>query len=135
MSQPTPPLFSHYVRSEPLNPKDFIDITPMAKQAGFYFPHTGISQHAYFQAIDVSDAMVICSKDDLTRQLLKLAWRAARKVPTQSQVVFTVCQPPSQHNLYVNRSLDLVASIEHNKQGQPMLIITTKEEVMATSQD
>ncbi|PQJ55601.1 hypothetical protein BTO01_22590 [Vibrio jasicida] len=49
--------------------------------------------------------------------------------------MFTVYQPPIQNNLYVILSLDLLANIEHNKQAQAMLIITTKEEVMAASQD
>lgn len=128
MSQTIPPLFGHYVLNDALDPSGFIDITSTAKDAGFYFPYTGISQQAYFQAVDVPDVIIECSKEKLTLQLLKLARRAARKVPAQSQVPFTVCQPPSLDNLYVNRSLDLIASIERDRHDQPMLIITTKED-------
>ncbi|WP_299142478.1 hypothetical protein [uncultured Vibrio sp.] len=46
MSQTTPPLFSHYVVNDALDPSGFINITSVAKQAGFYFPFTGISHPA-----------------------------------------------------------------------------------------
>lgn len=128
MSQPTTPTFAHYMQSGVLHQKDFIDITEMAKASGFYFPFTGISQAAYFQAIDVPNRVVTCSNEDLTRQLLKLAWRAARKVPSASQASFTVCKPPSENSVYVNSALDLVLSVEQNQQGKPILIITTGEE-------
>ncbi|WP_299142094.1 hypothetical protein [uncultured Vibrio sp.] len=128
MSQTTPPLFGHYVVNDALDPSGFINITSVAKQAGFYFPFTGISQQAYYKAIDVPGSLIKCSKEKLTLQLLKQVRRAARKVPMQSQTPFTVCQPPSLDNLYVNRSLDLIASIERDQQDQPMLIITTKED-------
>ncbi len=122
------PSFSQYVTSTPLNTVDFIDITQPAKDAGFYFSYTGLSQHAYYQAVDVPNRAIALSNQDLTRQLLKLAWRAARKDPSKSEVSFMVCVPPQTDNVYVNRSLDLIARIEHNQQGDPILIILTTEE-------
>lgn len=122
------PTFGQFVSSDSVHQNDYLDITLLAKAAGFNFPYTGISQAAYYQAIDVSDCLIQSSPEGLTQRLLKLAWRAARKHPMQSQVTFTVCKPPTKDSVYVNQPLSLLASIEHNRQQQPILIITTTEE-------
>ncbi|EJV0278478.1 TPA: hypothetical protein ACN30R_003210 [Vibrio parahaemolyticus] len=128
MNNLPPPSFDQFVQSKPQDTANFIDVTILAKNAGFYFSFTGLSQTVYYQAIDVPNRAVALSPENLTRQLLKLAWRAARKDPSKSEVSFAVCVPPSADNVYVNRPLDLIARIEHNPQGQPILIITTMEE-------
>ncbi|MEZ9546005.1 MULTISPECIES: hypothetical protein [Vibrio] len=65
MSQTPPPLFGHYVLNDALDPSGFIDITATAKDAGFYFPYTGISQQAYFQAVDVPTLSLSAAKRSL----------------------------------------------------------------------
>ena len=69
MSHDSPPAFGQFVTITPQNTAAFIDATNFAKEAGFYFSYTGISQHAYYQAIDVPDCAVSASTEALTRQL------------------------------------------------------------------
>lgn len=122
------PTLGQFVSSDSVSQNDYLDITLLAKAAGFNFPYTGISQAAYYQVIDVPNCLIQSSPEGLTQRLLKRAWRAARKHPMQSQVTFTVCKPPTKDNVYVNQPLSLLASIEHNRQQEPILIITTTEE-------
>ncbi|MFM2588221.1 hypothetical protein [Vibrio sp. TBV020] len=122
------PTLGQFVNVEPVSQDAYIDITTLAKNSGFHFSYTGMSQTAYYQAIDVPNCLAQSSPEGLTQRLLKLVWRAARKHPMQSQVTFTVCKPPTKDSVYVNQPLSLLASIEHNKQQEPILIITTTEE-------
>lgn len=123
------PTLGQFVSSDSVSQNDYLDITLLAKEAGLNFSYTGISQAAYYEAIDVPNCPIQSSLEGLTQRLLMMAYQAARKHPMQSQVTFTVCKPPTKDSLYVNQPLSLLASIEHNKQQQPILIITTTEEV------
>ncbi|AUI88921.1 hypothetical protein BS333_21310 (plasmid) [Vibrio azureus] len=126
------PQFSKHIKEKTLEVEalDFVDITNQAKEAGFYFECTGISRLAFNTVVNVPETLQECSQDSLIRQLLKLAWRAARKVPESSQVTFTVCKPPTVDSIYINQPVDLFCSIELSNEKIPMLIITTKEEVL-----
>ncbi len=126
------PQFSKHIKEKTLEVEalDFVDITTQAKEAGFYFECTGISRLAFNTVVNVPETLQECSQDSLIRQLLKLAWRAARKVPESSQVTFTVCKPPTVDSIYINQPVDLFCSIELSNEKIPMLIITTKEEVL-----
>ncbi len=124
-----PPTLGQFVSHHVVSEQNFIDLTAPATEAGFHFTYTGMSQAAYYQAIDVPGRIDLLSSKDLTRQLLKQVWYAARKHPHQSQVRVTVCKPPTTEDVYVNQPLSLMASIEHNHKQQPVLIITTLEEL------
>ncbi|GLO64093.1 hypothetical protein MACH09_46010 [Vibrio sp. MACH09] len=122
------PILGQFVASSPIDEDMFMDVTNAAKNAGFNFSYTGLTQNVWFAVIDVADTAITLSQEAQTHQLLKLAWRAARKVPTQSQVSFTVTKPPVHSCIYVNQPLSLLASIEINTKGHPILIISTEKE-------
>lgn len=130
MSSTTSPTLGHFVSIDAHSTESTIDVTQFAQAVGFRFPYVGMSQQAYFEAVDVPGRVPGLCNDNLMRQLMKLVWWEARKVPTQSCVAFTVCKPPSFENPYVNRPLSLIASIEQNQHNEPMLIITTAEEAL-----
>ncbi len=130
MSTTTSPTLGQFVSADAVSIEDTIDVTKVAHEVGFKFPYVGISQQAYFAAIDVPGRIPGLCNDNLTRQLVKLAWWKARQVPTHSRVAFTVCTPPSEANLYVNRPLTMIASIEYNQQQSPILMITIAEETL-----
>lgn len=117
-----------FVASKPIIEADYLDVTMLAKEAGFHFSFIGISQAVHFQVVDVPERIGAYPIEMITKQLLKRAWREARKFPSQSQVSFTVCKPAAKDDIYAHHPVTLVASIEHNVKSRPVLIITTLEE-------
>ena len=118
-----------FVASKPVIETDYLDVTMLAKEAGFRFSFTGISQTVHFQVVDIPERIGVYPIETITKQLLKRAWREARKSPSQSQVSFTVCQPATKDDIYAHHPITLVASIEHNAKNRPVLIITTLDEL------
>ena len=117
-----------FISSDAVAESHYLDITKQAKEAGFRFSFTGISQAAYYQVVDVPERIGTYPVESITRQLLKRVWRNARQAPSQSQVSVDVCKPATKDDIYAHQPITLVASIEHNADHQPVLIITTLDE-------
>ncbi len=72
MSTTTSPTLGQFVSLDAVSIADTIDVTKEAHEVGFKFPYVGISQQAYFAAIDVPGRIPGLCNDSLMRQLMKI---------------------------------------------------------------
>ncbi|MEZ9997888.1 hypothetical protein [Vibrio sp. 10N.261.46.A3] len=103
---------------------DWIDVTDNAHAVGIHAQFVGLSQHVWFEAIEVHDCALSLSTESQLRQLLTLAKRAFMRIPNAQTVSFVVAKPPSKGSVYLHQPLHLVATLEPCEQGAQLVIDT-----------
>lgn len=106
---------------------EWIDVTDSAHDVGIHTQFAGLSQHVWFEAIEVHDCALSLSKEKQLHQLLSLAKRAVMRSPHAQIVSFMVAKPPSRDRVYLHHPLHLVVMFEPCAKGSQLVIQTESE--------